>query len=748
MMKKKIISLLLALTLLLSAVPGAMAAGGSFTDIKDKNVAQAAETLRLLGVVDGKFEGKFVPDANLTRAEFCKMAIVMMGTEDQEPAYRSRTIFSDVTSTHWARGYINLAASGEGAFIAGMGNGRFAPDENITFAQAVTILVRLLGYTDADAGMQWPQGYLDLGAAIGLTEGLALGADAAITRGRAAELFTALLLCSPKAGGIYLARFGSVSESVIVLDNDAIAADGSSGAVHTSKGTFKTDVPLADAYVGERGTVVSSDGKLVVFIPTDDSRLVLSASTVEAGWFKDSEGKRYTVPAETVVYTESEVSTWSQVWLDMPEGSSLTLYFDAKGNIEAIFYATSDGDNVAVAMNEVKGNPFTSLLNIEGSYKIYKNGAPATAADIRRYDVAEYDEAAGMLRINDMRLSGSYENAYPSAASPEKVKLLGHVFEVLPSAHESLSQFKVGDMMTLLFTADMRVAGAVPTNAARSNALGIVRSQGSGSIEVELLSSRRGGLVLSGSTQGSNNLLVGELVTVSGSQNGRINVYATGGSEKSAKIDVAAMTYGTTPISPAVKIFDRVSGSMPVAVELKDLPAQIARGSVLYARTDYAGRVDLLVLEDVTGDAYTYGATTVSSMKDKDENGKDYTKYTMTISGKGGSKSYDTYPLNMVKHNSYGGVATTLDGQRVVAAVILNRLRDVSRTAFKTVGEDVTAIIDGVEYPVADNVQCYNAAAGEWFETLDDARRFASTLTVYYDRDPALGGKIRIVVAE
>ena len=112
-MKRKIISLVLALVLLVSAMPAALAAEGSFTDITDKDVAQAAETLRLLGVVDGVGGGKFEPANNLTRAQFCKMAIVMMGIEAQEPGYRSRTIFTDVASTHWARGYINLAASGE-----------------------------------------------------------------------------------------------------------------------------------------------------------------------------------------------------------------------------------------------------------------------------------------------------------------------------------------------------------------------------------------------------------------------------------------------------------------------------------------------------------------------------------------------------------------------------------------------------------------------------------------------------------
>ena len=35
-----------------------------------------------------------------------------------------------------------------------------------------------------------------------------------------------------------------------------------------------------------------------------------------------------------------------------------------------------------------------------------------------------------------------------------------------------------------------------------------------------------------------------------------------------------------------------------------------------------------------------------------------------------------------------------------------------------------------------------------WFETLDEARAYSANLTVYYDRAPDQGGKIRVVRAD
>lgn len=95
------------------------------------------------------------------------MAVELMGNGDQVPAQMNRTIFKDVPATHWARGHIAVATqsttsgSGENAsttpgIIRGDAYGNFNPDRAITYAEAVTILVRILGYGDSDVGMCGP----------------------------------------------------------------------------------------------------------------------------------------------------------------------------------------------------------------------------------------------------------------------------------------------------------------------------------------------------------------------------------------------------------------------------------------------------------------------------------------------------------------------------------------------------------------------------------------------------------------
>ena len=108
-MKKRVFSLLLALVLTLSAAAIPASAAESFSDVTDKKTAQNVEVLRLLGVIEGNGAGQFNPSGLLTRAEFCKMVVVLMGKGSDAMRYKTVTIFPDVRATHWAAGYINLA---------------------------------------------------------------------------------------------------------------------------------------------------------------------------------------------------------------------------------------------------------------------------------------------------------------------------------------------------------------------------------------------------------------------------------------------------------------------------------------------------------------------------------------------------------------------------------------------------------------------------------------------------------------
>ena len=87
------------------------------------------------------------------------MAIHALGLEDAADLQKGQTMFDDVSAEHWANGYINLAVSQ--GIIEGDGDGNFRPNAPISYAEAMTIMVRATGYTvSAEENGGYPHGYM------------------------------------------------------------------------------------------------------------------------------------------------------------------------------------------------------------------------------------------------------------------------------------------------------------------------------------------------------------------------------------------------------------------------------------------------------------------------------------------------------------------------------------------------------------------------------------------------------------
>ena len=102
----------------------------------------AVNTLQEQGILVGDENGDLRLSDNITRAEFSKLVCeVGIGLDGDG----QKSEFSDVTENHWAYNYINKMT--KAGLIAGYGDGRFGPDDNITLIQAETIALRVVqGY--------------------------------------------------------------------------------------------------------------------------------------------------------------------------------------------------------------------------------------------------------------------------------------------------------------------------------------------------------------------------------------------------------------------------------------------------------------------------------------------------------------------------------------------------------------------------------------------------------------------------
>lgn len=156
---------------------------GTFTDIKGHWAKEDIEIMASRQVTNGTGNGRFTPDANISRAEFTAMIVRASGITtipDTNP-------FRDVQDGDWFRDVV-LTANAAG-LIQGDANGKFNPAGMITREEMAAIAVRAYCYitgvdeaeiittqevrfTDEDKASSWARRYVVLADALDLMSGL------------------------------------------------------------------------------------------------------------------------------------------------------------------------------------------------------------------------------------------------------------------------------------------------------------------------------------------------------------------------------------------------------------------------------------------------------------------------------------------------------------------------------------------------------------------------------------------------
>ena len=164
----------------------------SLKDIQGTKYEDAVSRLMVMEVVDGYEDGTYRPANPVQRAE---MAALIARAIDRgcfkvllDPGFVD-------TEGHWAaRG---IAKTYNAGIVKGLSDTHFGPTLPVTYAQAMTMILRAIGYTDDSLGGTWPANYLAKAQELGLTSDLdPWTSDAPATRGNIA------LMLAPQAQAI------------------------------------------------------------------------------------------------------------------------------------------------------------------------------------------------------------------------------------------------------------------------------------------------------------------------------------------------------------------------------------------------------------------------------------------------------------------------------------------------------------------------------------------------------------------
>ncbi len=261
----------LALAGSLSAAAPALAAsvaGPAYSDIAGNPAATAITFLTTEGVLNGYPGGTFKPTQLITRAEFTKAVVALLGPRAQDAAQALSNItptFKDAKQIPtWAWGYVNYA-QGNG-LVQGYPNGTFQPNANITDVEAAAILIRAIGDAATVTGV-WPSNYTVAAYNLGLTQGVNFVTNLPASRGDVAQMAYNAALAAPTLQSGYTS--GTPTGPPLYMGGDGIQQSAWSGTISAVTSTNVTlmnaqhqvivnDAPLANSYYLVGGSNVTT----------------------------------------------------------------------------------------------------------------------------------------------------------------------------------------------------------------------------------------------------------------------------------------------------------------------------------------------------------------------------------------------------------------------------------------------------------------------------------------------------------
>lgn len=425
-MAKKLFAVVLAAAMVLGLVSTAFAAS-PFPDTAGIPEESTIALLKTLGLVKGDDKGLYRPNDTITRAEFCALVVRALGLETAAQYLQTPTIFVDVTPAHaWAYGYINVAVTK--GIIKGYGDGKFGPQDPITEAQALTMVMRALGYKDSLPG-QWPLNYIIEGAkdSVGLVKS-GFVPELPANRAWIATLFGSMLDAKPvtedkdnpgtfNAGS---APFKATLNVVKVVEGEVTAVDttnkkltiGTEAIAYDDSLFIYGDVASVSAlkgYTVSATTKTISGTEKIVFVKITNKAYVSGKVTavdvinntvtvgglvypVVAGFAAEKNGTTLTGTdaAKLIALLDTTANVW--VNADGEVYKVVARYLDQTGK-------TLDGKNTIITSDGVqyKLNFVGTFYELASGAVINRNGQAASFADLQIGDSCDFALESGKI---------------------------------------------------------------------------------------------------------------------------------------------------------------------------------------------------------------------------------------------------------------------------------------------------------------------------------------------------------------
>lgn len=403
---RKVTAFLLSMAMVMSMAFSAFATLPS--DAVDSPNGEAIETLGALDIMVGdKESGNFRPEDTIRRSEFAKIAVEAMGLGNVAETSNQATKYPDVVADHWANGYINVATNQ--GIVIGDDEGNFRPDDTISYAEVMTVMVRAIGHDPvAETKGGFPTGYLVVGSQEGISKNAIAGADDAVTREMAAQLvFNSLTINLMEQVG-----FGSDVRYEVVdktLLSDKLDVTKGYGQITATASTALN----GNSSLREDEIKISVDGEEEIFTLAETSH---------------AEGAKNLLGFNVVYYVREETNGDNTLLLATAEAGKNNALEVIAENIEEI--SEQDSGSLLKYWKDKENDKQTEEADISADAKFIYNGK-AESID----DVTTIKPEAGFIRLLDVDRDDVYDIVFVTSYENYVVE------EVVPNSNRVTDKY-------------------------------------------------------------------------------------------------------------------------------------------------------------------------------------------------------------------------------------------------------------------------------------------------------------------
>ena len=250
---------------------------------------------------------------------------------------------------------------------------------------------------------------------------------------------------------------------------------------------------------------------------------------------------------------------------------------------------------------------------------VYRNDKVSGSAELNKYDVYYYSESLKTLWVYTRRAAGRITEVSPSASAPASITVAGTSYTLgstaIASQVSSLNGGGVGQVVTLLLGMNNVAAGIITGEEADEVFYGVVQSSARNLIDednsADVLQTVKvlctDGLAREVNVDKSLNFPAGWLVEVRVSPEGE-SVEKIDERSVSGTVNENATALGDMALADDVQILDTSTGGVAGTVRPSRLSGvTLSDLDVRYYTVNDAGQIDRLILNDVTGDLWSYG---------------------------------------------------------------------------------------------------------------------------------------------